>query len=48
MSGEYLVGWLQLASGAFACYLAVKYVILKVLFDVTVQIIDELRRIFKK
>jgi len=25
-----LVGWLQLASGAFVCYLAVKYVTLKI------------------
>jgi len=26
----FLVGWLQLASGAFVCYLAVKYVTLKI------------------
>ena len=25
-----LVGWLQLATGAFVCYLAVKYVTLKI------------------
>ena len=26
-----LVGWLQLASGACVCYLAVKYVVLKII-----------------
>ena len=30
-----LVGWLQLASGAFVCYLAVKYFNLKIMFSVT-------------
>jgi len=30
MSGEYLVGCLQLASGACICYLAVKYVTPKI------------------